>query len=119
MTTIAQLYPENVKRLSVRFPFIAEACRHFDTFAGLDDALGYTSASAKWVRGEKNPAPRAERAAQLWLEARGKAKAASEASPNGAPATPSDAVVVIAGNSEAIAKIVKLAALLGCESIDV
>ena len=116
MATIAELYSEQVRRLSVMYPAIAEVCKHFDTFAGMDDALGYASASAKWVRGEKDPAPRAERAAQLWLEAKGKRRA----EPQNPPAIATDVVtLMVVGPRQSADKVIKIAAMIGCEVVEI
>lgn len=97
-------------------PHIARMAMHFDTKADMDAALGFQGATKHWCRG-MNASTTSDLRAKAWLEAH--AKPATVATP-AAPTPPAAGdMLLLAGDAATLAKIARIAAVMGCEAIDV
>ena len=117
LKTIYDRYKENWDLLaSIGNPNVAEAAKHFLTFADMERAIGYTASTVKkWAEGHNNVSSRSEGMAAHWLVAQGKdGKAKHE------PADESDTQVMLVITPRASAdKVRRVLAMMGCEFEDV
>ena len=113
LKTIYDRYKENWDLLaSIGNPNVAEAAKHFLTFADMERAIGYTASTVKkWAEGHNNVSSRSEGMAAHWLAAQGKDEKAKHE-----PADESDTQVLLVITPRASAdKVRRVLAMMGCE----
>jgi hypothetical protein len=113
MKTIYDQYKENWDLLaSIGKPNVAEAAKHFLTFADMERAIGYTASTVKkWAERQNNVSSRSEGMAAHWLAEQGKDEKARH--------TPADVestsmLLVITPRASAD-KVRRVLAMMGCE----
>lgn len=117
LKTIYDRYKENWDLLaSIGNPNVAEAAKHFLTFADMERAIGYTASTVKkWAEGHNNVSSRSEGMAAHWLAAQGKDERVKHE-----PAGESDTQVLLVITPRASAdKVRRVLAMMGCEFEDV
>jgi N12 class adenine-specific DNA methylase len=113
LKTIYDQYKENWDLLaSIGNPNVAEAAKHFLTFADMERALGYSASTVKkWAEGQNNVSSRSEGMAAHWLSAQIK-----NAEPKNEPADKGDTqlllVITPLGSAD---KVRRVLAMMGCE----
>lgn len=117
MKTIYDMHKQNWDLLAAMGkPNVAEAAKHFYTYADMERAIGYTASTVKkWAERQNSVSSRSDGMAAHWLVAQGKDGKAKHVP---ADAESTNMLLVITPRASAD-KVRRVLAMMGCEFEDV
>jgi len=110
MTLYEQYKPMAARFERAGYSSLIQMMKQFESPTMMDRALGYVKATGQWLKGRNMPPPEAERRATAYLLQSDKPQV-DEKQPS--------RMIIVSGHSDTIAKIERLAVILGAESTDV